>query len=136
MAFPEIKHCLICDAVRAEALGKLTMLGFYGVTPDVQINIKDFQQPLQVAFVLVGGIGEGRATVAFQFADARGQVLLATPVAESGPIEPGKRLLTGVGLSYVFPGPGRYFFRVLVDGRMHYQTSFELLQGAPADFTF
>ncbi|SRR6266571_2808092 len=135
MPFPEIKYCLICDAVRAEALGKLTLLGFFGVTPDVQISIKDFRQPLQAAFVLVGGTGEGRAKVGFQFADARNQVLLATPEAEAGPIEPGKRLLTGVGISYTFPGPGRYSFRVIVDDRIHYQTSFELLQGTPADFT-
>ena len=46
MAFPKIRHCLVCEGVREEINRKRSVLGFYGVTPDVEIMLEDFARPM------------------------------------------------------------------------------------------
>src|SRR5947208_16942469 len=83
MPFPAIRYCLVCEATRAEPFGKMSLLGFYGLAPDVQIAVKDFAQPLQLAFVFVGnavGAG-GQYSVQFRLTEAAGAPVVAPPAS-------------------------------------------------------
>lgn len=51
MPFPRINYCLICDSVRQEVGGKFSLLGFFGLTPNVDIGISKFGQPMLLSFV-------------------------------------------------------------------------------------
>ncbi len=114
----------------------MALLGFFGVAPDVQINVQDFGKPLPLAFVLLGGTGDAVATIEFQLVDEANHVLLSTPPRETNLTADGKRLMSAVGLSFVYPGPGRYRLRLLVDRQSHFDAAFELLKGTPEDFQF
>jgi hypothetical protein len=52
MPFPAIDYCLVCEGVRQEFGGKLTILGFFGVTPNVDIGVGNLNQPLTLMVVL------------------------------------------------------------------------------------
>lgn len=135
MAFPQIKHCLVCESVRSEVFGKMTLLGFFGVTPDVEIKVKDLKKPLQLAFVLAGGAGDPGGKLEFQLVDQANHVLMSSPPATaSAGGKKGVRMTTAVEIGHVYPAPGRYTFRMLVDGKTHYETQFSVLQGTPQDF--
>jgi hypothetical protein len=137
MPFPQVRHCLICEATRPEPFGKLSLLGFYGVAPDVQIAVRHFGQPLQLAFVLISGpAGKGDPdTLGFRIVDEAGTSVVeppASPYDRHGPTE--KRLNLAIQVVAPFPHPGRYTMHLLVDGVSHFQTDFELRQGQDADF--
>jgi hypothetical protein len=52
MPFPNVSYCLVCDGLRPEIGGKLTILGFFGVTPNVEIVVINQALPLNLAFVM------------------------------------------------------------------------------------
>lgn len=54
MSFSDVKYCIICDDVRVEQEGKLTILGFYGLSPTASIALQAGQQT-KLAFV--AGVG-------------------------------------------------------------------------------
>ncbi len=134
MPFPEIKHCLIADSVRPEAFGKVTLLGFFGVAPDVSINVKNFANPLELGFLLLGGTGDAAGTIQFQLVDSNSQVLVATPPGTVQMASDGKRMSSALGITHRYAGPGRYALRLVLDGKPHYDAWFELLQGQPQHF--
>src|SRR5438552_3544412 len=126
MPFPEITTCLICDAIRREERGKLTILGFLGVSPNVKIEVSSLANPLPLAFVLLGGSGEGHYDVAFDIVGRTGKSIL--PQRAGGPVdmakEQGSILVAEVLTPY--PGPGEYRLQLYVGGHLHYEAEFEL----------
>ncbi len=136
MPFPQIRHCLICEATRPEPFGKMSLLGFYGVAPDVQIAVRAFGQPLQLAFVLVSGpSGEGgHYLVQFRVVDEAGAPVVQAPASPSDLAPSEKRLNLAIQVLTTFPHPGRYTMQLLVDGEPHYETDFELREGQAGDF--
>src|SRR5262249_2132900 len=71
--FPPIRWCVMAEDVRVEENRRqVSLIGFYGVTPHVDIPIRDFAQPLErLAFYLwTQGEGDGRRhTLTFQVLD-------------------------------------------------------------------
>lgn len=51
MPFQDYDYCLICEYIRPELGGKMTIMGFYGVAPNVEIVVRDVGQPVMLAFV-------------------------------------------------------------------------------------
>lgn len=81
MTFPKFKYCLICDNARDEANGKITLLGFLGVAPDVELFIEPPQsgrEALSLSFVFIGGPGAGTFDVKYQLYDVDQKKVLAT----------------------------------------------------------
>lgn len=140
MAFPKIIHCLVCEEVRLERRGLSSLLGFYGVAPNVEILVRSFDIPVQLqrlSFLLIGGPGEGRFRLSFQILDDAGIVI----VAPSEPVERefknirGKNQNYGIGIGgLTFPRAGTYYFKVLVDDKVEFETTFAVKQGDPEDF--
>lgn len=134
MPFPDIRHCLICEGTRPEPFGKMSILGFYGVTPDVEIAVKDFRQPLQLAFIFVGMPGTaGDYGVRFEIADAAGEVVISTPAVQAL-VEQGKRMNMSVQVLAALPRPGRYAVRLFIGEVLHYQDTFDVRSARDEDF--
>ena len=113
----------------------MSLLGFFGIAPDVQIKIKDFAKPLDLSFVLMGGSGDARGKLELQLRDAANKVLLSTPpntIDVTG--QSGKRLQTAIQIAFTYPGPGKYSFVMLLDGARHFEAPFELQLGTAVDF--
>lgn len=113
----------------------MSLLGFFGIAPDVQIKIKDFSKPLDLAFVLMGGSGDARGRLELQLRDSSDKVLLSTPPGDVDVTgQSGKRLQSAIQIGFIYPGPGKYKFVMLLDKAKHFEASFELQVGTPSDF--
>jgi hypothetical protein len=133
MAFPRITTCIVCDGVRQEILSKYVILGFYGVTPDVQISIKDFALPISLCFFFCGTVAEGRFRAELRLKGPGGQIIPAGVLPAEGTFTADKRV-TYVALYFqnVIPGPGVYQVSIMVDGVEHFPTSISFVHGNPA----
>lgn len=138
MPFPAVRHCLVCEDLRQEVNRKTTILGFYGITPNVGILVRAFDQPIgRLAFVLlteeIKEAGKFKLTPRLLRPD--GEPLVDLPALETEIAAPSFRTQLGFGFGSVkLPGPGIYSLVLLVDEKEHYRTSFSVEQGKPEDF--
>ena len=109
--------------------GKVTLLGFYGLAPYVEILLVNREQPLPVAFVA------GLPAVplhdhpikihnhVFVISDPNGKVLIETPPVPLN-IEPGRR--GQVAMGYIMPPTvnGKHTVKILVDNEVKLETYF------------
>jgi hypothetical protein len=129
--YPPILHCLICEEVRPEVGGKSTVLGLYGVAPDAELVLADFSKPLErLSFLLASELGSGTYRVSMRIDSPSGEAVVAPPEIEfSFPSAPQPiRFMNAIfainGIQ--FQASGRHKFTLLVQGREHYQTYFEV----------
>lgn len=133
MPFPDITSCLICEFVRDEGRGKMTLLGFAGAAPNVTLYVADIPATLHLAIVLTAGPGAGGENYSFEVApEASGALVAHTPL-RSAKLTKTKPSVFALQVHSIFPVIGRYKIRLLVDGKEHYQTTFELAQGQAPD---
>lgn len=136
MTFPKFKYCLICDNARDEANGKVTLLGFLGVAPDVEIFIGAPQpgvvNALQLSFVFIGGPGSGTFDVTYQLYDVVQQKVLAT-IATGQPTTIVPRVGPNIGnvnflINVMMPVLhfGEYELRLLISGQVTYTGRFKV----------
>jgi len=114
-------------------------MGFYGVLPDAQINVRDFSLPLaRLSFVMVAqGTSDGRKHRSkFQVLGPDGEVIL--PGSESTADHPPsegtvmKLHLSITTMNPRLPHPGRYQVVFEVDDQEHYKSSFIVAQDPQA----
>lgn len=137
MPFPDIKNCLICEEVRLERRKLSSLLGFYGLTPDVEILVKDFNMPVErISFVMLGKGEGGRAQVSFRIQDDTNNIILNSTPIETEILNPtGGQINYAIGVRGIkFPHAGTYRFILLISDKIHYETSFQVRQGGPDDF--
>jgi hypothetical protein len=129
MPFPQIDRCIVCESVRPEVLGKLAILGFYGIAPNVHISISNFAEPVTLCFFFVGGTGVGHFRANVRVVAPSGAVFQGTEV--QGRLMPGK-LISFMALTFQaqLPGPGPYHVVLTADGEDRYDTTINLLQGS------
>jgi hypothetical protein len=114
-------------------------LGFYGVAPNVEILVGDFNLPIaQLCFVLITEPGEIGGRLSFTIKSPTGEIVIAS--GEGGmelvPQQAVKGLQLALSmLNISFKQPGRYSLNVAIDGKSHYQTNFEVRKGRPEDFS-
>jgi len=136
MPFPEIRHCLICEDVRLERRRLGSLLGFYGTTPDVEILVQDFSLLVErLAFLFMGQRGDGQYRVSVHILYGPEEAIVRSPERRVTIPDAARRYNLAVRLDNVrFPHPGLCTLVLLVDGQAHYQTTFEVRKGEPADF--
>lgn len=140
MAFPQIRACLIAEDAREERYRKLTILGFYGITPDVEILVKDITKPIEsITFILLGSsAGGGKYQIRPRLlSELREELVRATPSEieiPSPPTPSGHINLIIHFASPIFPREGLYKFILEVDGQQHYETTFGVRLGQPQEF--
>lgn len=139
MPFPTIRACILCEEMREERRGLISLLGFYGLTPDVDVLVQNFAAPgvMRVTFVFVGSGGEGHFTMSLRLFKPDGVVLFESP----GPglpldVVPPRRANIGFNLvpGLRLPEPGTYRIELLADGEPVFQTTFAVRQASPGDF--
>lgn len=57
MLFPNIDYCLVCEGIRPEPGGKLTILGFYAPIPFVDVGLES-QDEVIASFTFLLGFGK------------------------------------------------------------------------------
>jgi len=135
MPFPKIHNCIICDDLRQEAFRKASILGFYGLTPYVQILIKDLGQPIaRLTFLFLGDKGgEGTFQLSLRILTAEGSEFLKSPPVPMS-LGRGTANIAWNLQTVQFPKVGRYTISLLENDTERYQSTFEILQGREEDF--
>jgi hypothetical protein len=135
MPFPKVTYCIICEGVRPELGGKVSILGFFGVAPNVDIGLAKFDQPLSLAVV----IGFGPVTDANQVynhsvvvLNPDGSILFQTPTAKINTV-PGKGGAIVAGAVAIPRTPGLRIVRVLVNGETWSECQFMIRQATPQE---
>ncbi len=133
MPFPKISHCLVCEMVRPEEGGKLTLLGFFGIPPDVQIQVPNLELPLSsLAFVFLGGSYQSHPAdppfqISLRIADSQGTVVVETPSAPLSIPPTGNKTTIAAAVSNVrFTAVGRHRVSLLVNGQSARDETFDL----------
>jgi hypothetical protein len=114
---PTLDSCLICEAIRPELGGKLILLGYMGVCPNVDIGVPQLDQPLVLTFLFSGSAGDGTFMASFDVIDESSERL----VAATGPLPcvaaPDTRTNLAPTLLLTFGQTGRFAVRCIVEGR-------------------
>jgi len=136
MPFPNFSYCIICDGIRPEVGGKLTVLGFYGMAPNVEIVISNLNQPINLALVA------GFPPVIDVQGPYNHSIVITRPdnvvLQRMGPaglnVVPGGAGIVGFGFGIAPPyALGTYPIRILVNNEVKLETSFRLRSAVPAE---
>ncbi len=136
MPFPRINYCLVCENFRQEILGKLSILGFMGITPNVDVGIGRLDQPFAVVFIIGFGIVED-ANQAYSYTgvilNPDGSTLFQNP--QPVPIN----TMAGRGGIIIFPVMGiprvvgLRTIRLIINGQMCFESQFMIHQATPVE---
>jgi hypothetical protein len=134
MPFPTVMHCLVCEELRREFAGKSTILGFYGIAPEVTIVVGKLGQPIQrLMFVLLAAPATEAGTYSAKpqlfgpdGAPVGGQVPAMAVGLEAGE---GRHLLAFGFIGPVFTQAGLHRFVLSVEGNEHFRAEFAVEEG-------
>jgi hypothetical protein len=134
MPLPNIRACVICEDFRPEVGKKGSLLGVFGVSPQAEIVIQNFAQPIQkLCFVLFGeAVAAGPIPFSVRVVDRHGHDIVP-PITSSMEIpEPSRQSMFVFGFS---PAPFREYgeYRLLIEsGESRFEAQFRLSQGNPS----
>lgn len=126
--FPKVIGVLLCEQIRQEQGGKLTLLGFSGMLPHINLIVPRLDGAIQVAFVVLLEYAEGTFDWTFELKRPDGVVMFSQPSKFSFPPKSTSAHL-GLQMLTVFPLAGRYRIRITGDGSVRHETYFEIQQG-------
>lgn len=129
MSPSRFRACLVCDLVRPEAAGKLALLGFFGVCPNVHIQIAHLDQPTVLTFLFSGDPGEGPHNASVTLVDeSHGSVIASAAPLSVTTLREVPTLVT-VSLIVVFRHAGRFSARLLFEEEEQFRGEFHVSQG-------
>jgi hypothetical protein len=130
MPAPTIKHCIVCEDVRFERRSIVTLVGTFGVTPDVAFWLADFAAPVaRICFAFYGSAVQGTFDIRPEIWGPNGKLpALSRPPRLSLSLDPNK------GASFFtfwfdgakFPSPGQYSIVVFIDGVESFKSTFRV----------
>jgi hypothetical protein len=132
MSFPRFDACLVCEVVRAEPLGKVTILGFYGIAPGVGISIADFSKPIVLTFLYVGGAGAGTFVANARIIGPSGAAVDGSSVQATFDAAKSGSFLA-LSLQATLSGPGRYQLILVANAEQRHVTTIDFVQGDPQE---
>ena len=131
--FPPVRTVLVCEALRDEIGRKQTLLGFYGLTPDVEILVGDSHLPLgQLAFLIAADAPSTSTTyrVKIEVLGPQGEGQKIVVAENLFPVEAGKRIHLGFNtVGFPLVGDGTYRLILTVDGIKQPEQTFTIKQG-------
>jgi len=125
----KIESCIVCDFIRPELNGKLIILGFFGVCPEVDVAIQRLDQPATLTFLFSGSPGAGMDSVRFDVVDDAQQRTIASTTAMPFQSNPAERPVLAPTLLLVFGHPGIFSVRCIVDEAECFRGQFRVTQG-------
>ena len=132
--FPEIRHCVVCQEVKHKRGKPPALIGFYGIAPDATVRITETGLRLYRLTFFVMGVerqGGGTFPIAVAISDENGTGI-GRKTNERHVSVPSDGLSLPISMTNLkFPHAGRYVFTLFVEGRPHYQTSFEVVLEQP-----
>lgn len=131
-ALPHFDACLVCDTIRPELNGKLIILGFLGVCPNVDIGIVHLDQPSIVTFLIYGGPGEGAFSATVSIVDESDGRTIAQTTSVGFTPSPITATTLAPSLLLTFGHAGDYSLRLLINEREHFRADFRVSQGVPS----
>jgi hypothetical protein len=121
---PKFDDCIVCEGIREELHGKMTLVGFLGICPNVDFGLQALDQPAIMMFMLFGGPGDGTYTGWIDILDeATGRVLAATAPAPFI-AKPTARTVIGAQVGAIFGHAGTFIIRLFVDGIERFRSTF------------
>ena len=131
----QVNHCLVCDDVRPDLGNKLSLLGFYGVAPDLNIKMKDPEMPiagLAIVFIMTRE-STGSYSVKLLIEKPSGGTLLESPPIEARVAGDNRLNLIWKFNGFKFPELGSYALKLIVDDDVIFTTSFLTEQASRED---
>lgn len=126
MAFPAIKYCIICEEAQVgEGAHKLSLHGFYGLSPDANIVAVEWGTPN--AFTCVVGLerGAGAFNAATSILDPNNSILVgestSTFFLDSKHAD---NVLICSFAPFAFQSIGIHIFRLRINGQIKYRGMF------------
>jgi hypothetical protein len=133
--FPNSTYCIVCEGVRPELGGKVSILGFFGVTPNVDIGVGKLEQPLGLAVLVgFGPVTEANQTYnhAISILNPDGSTLFQTPTSKINTIL--NRAGTLIAGGAVIPKvAGTRIVRVTVNGAVWSEHHFVIRLATPQE---
>lgn len=129
-SLPSLGNCLVCDTVRPELNGKLIILGYFGICPNVVVGIPRLDQPTVLTFVFSGSPGEGAFMASFDIIDEMDErVISSTPPA---PLHTNKASMTTLATTFLlaFGHAGTFAIRCFIDDAERFRAQFRIEQGS------
>lgn len=128
MSFPNVDYCIVCDNVRVEAANKLTILGFYGVAPNVEMLFDDNEWgkpiPLVIIIRVSGDTRKFNCTIRLLNPD---RSLLAKSDPFDVDLSKRQRHILGQNFFLVFNEQGTYTIQCLMDKQEIFTSTFEIV---------
>jgi hypothetical protein len=136
MPFPAFDFCIICEGLRPEMGGKLTILGFYGLAPNVEVVVSNPALPVTLA--LIAGFPPIADTqVAYESSTIvtrpNQAVILQTPLQRLNVSAVGRGF---VAAGFIIPPPhvfGLHSIRIVVNRETKLDTAFRLRGASPGE---
>jgi hypothetical protein len=126
---PRLDTCLVCDMIRPELGGKVTILGHLGICPNVDVGVPRLDQPVALTFFIAGGPGDGTFMASFDVVDEADERVLAS----TGSVECSATRVTATYfaplLVLTFGSAGRFAVRCIVDEQERFRGRFAVSQG-------
>jgi hypothetical protein len=126
MPFPAINYCLVCESARPELGGKVSLLGFAGVTPNVDLGVQKFGLPMLLTLVFGFSPMEDVSQLynhEIHIINPDGSFLARTPASPVN-AERGKPGLLVLSIPVLAMEPGRRTVRVIVNREQRFEDSF------------
>ena len=130
--------CVVCEDVRLERRGLNSLMGVYGVMPDVNVIVKDLAQPVNVLLVFYGPPFVGTTQVKAELFDANATKLDAKfqpPTFQYQIVENADNSIIAFRVNCTYPSQGTYTV-VLTDSNNQevFRGKFRVTSGLHADF--
>ena len=126
---PDFDTCIACDAIRPELYGKLILLGYLGICPNVDVGLQDLDQPSVITFLLSGSPGDGEFAGSFDIVDETERRTVAAVASIPFRAIPGTRTNLATTFVAVFQRPGIFVLRCFIDDRVRFRAYFRVSQG-------
>lgn len=136
MPFPAINYCLVCEGARPEVGGKLTVLGFFGVTPNVEIGVARLDQPMVLMVILGFGIVEDANQVynhSFVILNPDGSALAKSVQPSPINVVAGRPGLIGFSATAIPNVAGLRTVRLIINQQTHFEDKFLIRKARPEE---
>ncbi len=134
MKNPNAIYCILYEDLRPEIYNKVSIMGFYGLTPDVEIRVKDLTLPLERLTILLGFKCEkGKYTIGLNINNPSGSLLKGS----QSELSVGEEKISVVAVSFagiIFSETGQYTIHSLANGKEFHKTAFRIFRGEPQLF--
>jgi hypothetical protein len=125
----QIRTCILCEDVRFERRGIVSLMGAYGSVPDAVVYVRHFDKPVKLCFGFFVGPTSGKFVFEAEILSPDNQKLgKSTPpniemVLDS---EKGSTFFAFWINNIIFSSPNRYSVVVRVDGVERYKDTFRV----------